>query len=135
MLEALIDGDGEWDALVAERDTPVMDGFQIASALRDFEKARRNRASMVRAAAVEEHARAAGGAASSGRSVEQRDTGGKASKLTEMDIFHLLGRWVPIPANPGRADWECLGACGRGLRQSAQIFLSLNLHSTRCPPH
>lgn len=58
----LIDGDGEWDALVVERDMPVMDGFQITSAMRDFEKARRNRASTVRAAAVEGHAKAGGGA-------------------------------------------------------------------------
>lgn len=57
----LIDGDGEWDALVVERDMPVMDGFQITSALRDFEKARRNRASTVRAAAVEGHAETGGG--------------------------------------------------------------------------
>lgn len=82
MLEALIDGDGEWDALVVERDTPVMDGFQIASALRDFEKARRNRASTVRALAVEEHAKAAGGAIASGLGMEQRDTGGEACQRT-----------------------------------------------------
>lgn len=52
-LEALIEADGEWDALLVERDLPVMDGFGIASALRDFEKARRNRASSIRAVAVE----------------------------------------------------------------------------------
>ncbi|CAM9555819.1 unnamed protein product [Scytosiphon promiscuus] len=61
VLEVLIDGDGEWDALVVERDVPVMDGFQITSALRDFEKARRNRAATARAAAVEGHADAGGG--------------------------------------------------------------------------
>lgn len=77
VLEALIDGDGEWDALVVERDTPVMDGFQIASALRDFEKARRNRSSMVRAAAVEGHAKAGGGGATTGGQGRQQDAGGK----------------------------------------------------------
>lgn len=72
----LIDGDGEWDALVVERDTPVMDGFEIASALRDFEKARRNRASTVRAAAVEGHASGVGGDTTRGHGME-RDPGGK----------------------------------------------------------
>lgn len=72
-LEALIDGDGEWDALVVERDTPVMDGFEIASGLRDFEKARRNRASTVRAAAVERHGHTKGGGGL------ERDSGGETS--------------------------------------------------------
>lgn len=76
VLEMLIDGDGEWDALVVERDTPVMDSFQIASTLRDFEKARRNRASTVRAAAVERHANGVGGGTTRGHGIE-RDTGGK----------------------------------------------------------
>lgn len=71
----LIDGDGEWDALLVERDTPVMDGFRIASALRDFEKARRNRASTVRAAAVEGHAIGVGGATIRGHGLEW-DPGG-----------------------------------------------------------
>lgn len=38
-----------------ERDLQVMDGFGMTTALRDFEKARRNRASTIRSAAVEDH--------------------------------------------------------------------------------
>lgn len=60
-LEALIEGDGEWDALVIERDLPVMDAFGVTAGLRDFEKARRNRASNLRATAVQDHARLAAG--------------------------------------------------------------------------
>lgn len=56
---------------MVERDTPVMDGFEIASGLRDFEKARRNRASTVRAAAVERHGQAKGGGGL------ERDSGGE----------------------------------------------------------
>lgn len=102
MLEALIDGDGEWDALVVERDTPVMDGFEIASTLRDFEKSRRNRASTVRATAVEGHAKAAGGAAASGLGME-RDTGGKACKRTVR--IHRAGGGFGLPGT--RLSWAC----------------------------
>lgn len=61
-LESLIERDGEWDVLLVERDMPVMDAFSITAQLRDFEKARRNRASTLRASAVEEHGRLASAA-------------------------------------------------------------------------
>ncbi|CBN77180.1 Response receiver [Ectocarpus siliculosus] len=89
VLEALIDGDGEWDALVVERDTPVMDGFQIASALRDFEKARRNRSSMVRAAAVEGHAKAGGGGTTTHGQGRQQDDGAPSSVPPAAELRHL----------------------------------------------
>lgn len=115
VLEWLIDGDGEWDALVVERDTPVMDGFQIASALRDFEKARRNRASTVRAAAVEDHAKVAGRATTSELSMEQRDTG-KACKRTACSQRCGDGFGVPqTPVVPIRYILGMRGGCG-GLR-------------------
>lgn len=57
VLESMIDGDGDWDALLIERDLPVMDGFGVTAGFRDFEKARRNRASSQRTAAVEKHGR------------------------------------------------------------------------------
>eukprot|EP00752_Nemacystus_decipiens_P011149 g9905.t1 len=100
VLEALIDGDGEWDALVVERDTPVMDGFQIASSLRDFEKARRNRAATVRAAAVEEHGRTAGGPATSGLDVEQRAAGAPTSVPPASEIRHLPVICLTSKASP-----------------------------------
>lgn len=75
----MIDGDGEWDALVVERDLPVMDGFGIASGLRDFERARRNRASNVRAVAVQEHGKSSS-TKTRGHGIE-RDVEGKTAIL------------------------------------------------------
>ena len=69
----LIEGDGEWDALLVDRDLPVMDGFAITAALRDFERARRNRTSAARAVAVEEHNRR--GVQSRGHGIEKNVRG------------------------------------------------------------
>ena len=121
VLEALIDGDGEWDALVVERDTPVMDGFKITSALRDFEKARRNRASTARAAAVEEHARAAGGAATSGLGTEQRDAGGKTRKRTARTYSPSRG-WGFDSCQPRACRSGLSRSCGRGVAASADVY-------------
>lgn len=82
-----MDGDGEWDALLVERDLPVMDGFEIASSLRDFERARRNRVSNVRASAVEEHRRA--GAQARGHGIE-RDVGGELGRTGARDPLSCI---------------------------------------------
>lgn len=131
VLEALIDGDGEWDALVVERDTPVMDGFQIASALRDFEKARRNRASTVRAAAVEEHAKTAGGATMGGLSVEQRDTGGKTYKCTAR--IHCPGDGFGNPRAPVMPIGNVLGVRREG-GAAAREDMSDSSEAKQYPP-
>lgn len=94
----LFDRDGEWDALLVERDLPVMDGFGIAEALRDFEKARRNRASTIRAAAVEEHGRAAD--KSRGHGIE-RDDGGETARPERLGLMGGL--------SPGGGNSECRG--------------------------
>ena len=48
-----------------------MDGFGITSSLRDFERARRNRTSTVRAAAVEEHGKLTTAASTRGHGLER----------------------------------------------------------------
>lgn len=113
VLEALIDGDGEWDALVVERDTPVMDGFQIASGLRDFEKARRNRSSMVRAAAVEGHVKAGGGGATTGGQGRQQADGGKVCASAKDLVFWPLD-------GAGECSF-CLGCLGGGARTLCDV--------------
>ncbi|CAM9154605.1 unnamed protein product [Discosporangium mesarthrocarpum] len=57
VLEAIIEGEGEWDVLLIERNLPVMDGFGVTAAVRDFEKAQRNKAARLRGNAVEEAGR------------------------------------------------------------------------------
>lgn len=70
---------------------PVLDGFGITSALRDFERARRNRASTVRAATVEEHGKVT--ASTRGHGLE-RDIGGEKGRPPDVflvDVYCAKG--------------------------------------------